>query len=204
LSSASTTLLQPKVVLTPLGSSSHMSGVPPATTQSSAMPATSASSVGAVHSLTMDMSSPPLSASSPKERSKVERNCLPVKEREYDPDKHCGVWNGENSRPCTRSLTCPLHPLSMKRAVSGRSKHFDKLLADHLAAKDVSAVKLVKAVSAVPGLLSQVKICVKQNVCQSLNQTSCVKSGRFIGYSLCSVCVHHTVSLHKTVCVCSV
>jgi hypothetical protein len=105
------------------------------------------------------------------------------------------VRNGENSRPCTRSLTCKLHPLSSRRAVSGRNKHFDELLAGHLASKDVSAV---------PALLSQVKICVKQNFCQSLNYTTCVRSGRFIGYSLCSVCVHRTVSLHKTVCVCSV
>lgn len=163
LSSASMTLLQPIVALTPLGSPSHMSSTPPATTKSSSLPTTptSASSVAAVPSLTMDMSSSSFSTPSPsKKRSKVERKCLPVKEREYDPDKHCGVWNGENSKPCTRSLTCKSHPLSMRRAVSGRSKHFDKLLADHRAAKD-AAIKLVKAVSAVPGLLSQVKICRK-------------------------------------------
>jgi len=191
LSSASMTLLQPIVALTPLGSPSHMSGTPPATTKSSSLPTTpaSASSVAAVPSLTMDMSSSSLSTPSPKKRSKVERKCLPVKEREYDPDKHCGVWNGENSRPCTRSLTCKSHPLSLRRAVSGRSKHFDKLLADHRAAKD-AAVKLVKAVSAVPGLLSQVKIYIKQNSCQSLNQTSCVKSGKFVDYSFCSICIY--------------
>lgn len=190
LSSASMTLLQPIVALTPLGSPSHLSGTP-ATTKSSSLPTTptSASSVAAVPSLNMDMSSSSVSTPSPKKRSKVERKCLPIKEREYDPDKHCGVWNGENSRPCTRSLTCKSHPLSMRRAVSGRSKHFDKLLADHRAAKD-AAVKLVKAVSAVPGLLSQVKIYIKQNSCQSLNQTSCVKSGRFVDYSFCSICVY--------------
>jgi hypothetical protein len=55
----------------------------------------------------------------------------------------------------------------MRRAVSGRSKHFDKLLADHRAAKD-AALKLVKTVSAVPGMLSQVKIYRKYNILVSV------------------------------------
>jgi hypothetical protein len=45
----------------------------------------------------------------------------------------------------------------MRRAVSGRSKRFDKLLADHRAAKD-AAIKLVKTISSVPVVLSQVMI----------------------------------------------
>jgi hypothetical protein len=57
----------------------------------------------------------------------------------------------------------------MRRAVSGRSKHFDKLLADHRAAKD-AAIKLVKAVSAVPGMLSQVKIYRKHRILVSVFQ----------------------------------
>lgn len=55
---------------------------------------------------------------------------LPVKYREYDPEKHCGVTLG-NMKPCTRSLTCKTHQISLRRNVEGRSKPFDQLLADH-------------------------------------------------------------------------
>lgn len=58
------------------------------------------------------------------------------RDREYDPDKHCGVWNPETGRPCTRSLTCKSHSLSMRRAVAGRSENFDRLLAEHRSAKE--------------------------------------------------------------------
>ncbi|XP_021920557.1 ataxin-7-like protein 1 isoform X3 [Zootermopsis nevadensis] len=154
-SSAPLALLQPVVALTPLSSPTHMSNASPSTTKSSTLLMTPTSaSTPSLPCLAMDMSSSSFSTPSPKKRPKLERKCLPIKEREYDPDKHCGVWNGENSKPCTRSLTCKSHPLSMRRAVSGRSKHFDKLLADHRAAKD-AAIKLVKTVSTVPGVLSQ-------------------------------------------------
>jgi hypothetical protein len=173
-SSAPLALLQPIVALTPLSSPTHMPSVSPSTTKSNTLPITptSASSTPA-HPLLMDMSSSSLSTPSPKKRPKLERKCLPIKEREYDPDKHCGVWNGENSKPCTRSLTCKSHPLSMRRAVSGRSKHFDKLLADHRASKD-AAVKLVKTVSAVPGMLSQVKIYREHQILLSALKTKLI------------------------------
>lgn len=58
------------------------------------------------------------------------RKVLPVKDREYDPEKHCGVRIG-NMKPCTRSLTCKTHQISLRRNVEGRSKPFDQLLADH-------------------------------------------------------------------------
>ncbi|XP_068442892.1 ataxin-7-like protein 1 isoform X1 [Clinocottus analis] len=51
--------------------------------------------------------------------------------RVYDPNKHCGVQDPETKRPCTRSLTCKSHSLTHRRAVSGRGKHFDILLAEH-------------------------------------------------------------------------
>lgn len=54
---------------------------------------------------------------------------LPVKERKYDPEVHCGVMI-EGSDPCTRSLTCKTHQVSLRRGVSGRSKPFDELLAE--------------------------------------------------------------------------
>lgn len=34
------------------------------------------------------------------------RKSVPIKEREYDPDKHCGVVISETLKPCTWSLTC--------------------------------------------------------------------------------------------------
>nr|XP_054595628.1 ataxin-7-like protein 1 isoform X1 [Nothobranchius furzeri] len=51
--------------------------------------------------------------------------------RVFDPDKHCGVPDPETKRSCTRSLTCKTHSLTQRRAVPGRSKHFDVLLAEH-------------------------------------------------------------------------
>lgn len=58
------------------------------------------------------------------------RKVLPIKDREYDPEKHCGVVIGLG-RPCTRSLTCKTHQISLRRNVGGRSKPFDKLLSEH-------------------------------------------------------------------------
>ncbi|XP_039647939.1 ataxin-7-like protein 1 isoform X2 [Perca fluviatilis] len=51
--------------------------------------------------------------------------------RVFDPNKHCGVQDPETKRPCTRSLTCKTHSLTHRRNVSGRSKHFNILLAEH-------------------------------------------------------------------------
>ncbi|XP_072928412.1 ataxin-7 isoform X1 [Hemitrygon akajei] len=54
-----------------------------------------------------------------------------LSEREFDPNRHCGVVDLETKKPCTRSLTCKTHSLSQRRAVLGRRKHFDLLLAEH-------------------------------------------------------------------------
>lgn len=51
--------------------------------------------------------------------------------RVFDPNKHCGVPDPETKRACTRSLTCKSHSLTQRRAVPGRRKHFDVLLAEH-------------------------------------------------------------------------
>uniref|UniRef100_A0A1A7YLV1 Ataxin 7-like 1 n=1 Tax=Iconisemion striatum TaxID=60296 RepID=A0A1A7YLV1_9TELE len=62
--------------------------------------------------------------------------------RVFDPDKHCGVPDPETKRSCTRSLTCKTHSLTQRRAVPGRSKHFDILLAEHKGlAKEREALK---------------------------------------------------------------
>ncbi|XP_028302227.1 ataxin-7 [Gouania willdenowi] len=54
-----------------------------------------------------------------------------VTEREFNADLHCGVMDLTAWKPCTRSLTCKTHSLSQRRAVPGRRKRFDTLLAEH-------------------------------------------------------------------------
>ncbi|XP_041071482.1 ataxin-7-like protein 1 isoform X8 [Carcharodon carcharias] len=56
-----------------------------------------------------------------------------LSEREFDPNRHCGVMDPETKKPCTRSLTCKTHSLNHRRAVPGRRKQFDILLAEHKA-----------------------------------------------------------------------
>lgn len=70
------------------------------------------------------------SGSSSSNGGRRNRKILPIKYREYDPEKHCGVIVG-NIKPCTRSLTCKTHQISLRRNVDGRSKPFDQLLAEH-------------------------------------------------------------------------
>ncbi|XP_039516625.1 ataxin-7-like protein 1 isoform X2 [Pimephales promelas] len=54
-----------------------------------------------------------------------------VSGRVFDPNKHCGVLDPETKRACTRSLTCKTHSLTHRRAVPGRRRDFDFLLAEH-------------------------------------------------------------------------
>uniref|UniRef100_A0A8C4X1N1 SCA7 domain-containing protein n=1 Tax=Eptatretus burgeri TaxID=7764 RepID=A0A8C4X1N1_EPTBU len=78
----------------------------------------------------------------PKKKLPTHKRLL---DRDFDPDSHCGVLNQETKKPCTRSLTCKAHALSLRRAVPGRRKQFDMLIAEHRAnsrdrdrAKDLS------------------------------------------------------------------
>ncbi|XP_047438879.1 ataxin-7 [Mugil cephalus] len=59
------------------------------------------------------------------------RHLKKLTEREFNPDAHCGVVDITSRKPCTRSLTCKTHSLSQRRAVPGRRKRFDTLLAEH-------------------------------------------------------------------------
>ncbi|XP_076358614.1 uncharacterized protein LOC143251125 isoform X2 [Tachypleus tridentatus] len=88
-----------------------------------------------------------ISSSSRTKKMPKERKLLLCKDREYDPNIHCGVVISETGKPCTHSLTCKTHPLSMRRKVSGRRKKFDELLADHRASKEAT-LKAVKASAA--------------------------------------------------------
>jgi ataxin-7 len=84
----------------------------------------------------------PLSKGSPKKpiiiKSGVEKK-LTGREREYDPNKHCGVWDADAKRNCTRSLTCKSHSVYLKRKVTNRAAPFDELLAAHKAEKEAAA-----------------------------------------------------------------
>ena len=61
--------------------------------------------------------------------------------REYNADKHCGVWDGETKRHCTRALTCKSHSVLLKRKIEGRSRPFDELVAAHKKAQAEAAAK---------------------------------------------------------------
>ncbi|XP_064198876.1 ataxin-7-like protein 1 isoform X2 [Anguilla rostrata] len=63
--------------------------------------------------------------------TKGSKPCKRTSARVFDPNKHCGVLDPESKRPCTRSLTCKTHSLTHRRAVPGRKKLFDSLLAEH-------------------------------------------------------------------------
>ncbi|XP_076047085.1 uncharacterized protein LOC143028610 isoform X2 [Oratosquilla oratoria] len=122
--------------------------VPPATTPLlTSSPATTPTSTVSTHQSTSTSASTPVSNTSttpvtpsPKKSTKKkkpgERKLVPLKDREYDPEVHCGVQVQETGKPCTRSLTCKTHSLSLRRAVVGRSKKFDELLLEHRAAKE--------------------------------------------------------------------
>ncbi|XP_067927989.1 ataxin-7-like protein 2 [Watersipora subatra] len=69
---------------------------------------------------------------------------IPCKDREYDPNRHCGCWLDEWGKHCTRSLTCKSHALSLRRKVPGRSKPFDTLLLEHREAKEALQLSKVK------------------------------------------------------------
>lgn len=75
---------------------------------------------------------------------------LPCKDREYDPDKHCGVFIDDVHKNCTRSLTCKTHALSLRRKVPGRTKPFDQLLKEHREAKEATLQSKLKGVSPPP------------------------------------------------------
>jgi len=71
-----------------------------------------------------------------KKEKDVPRKIIPLKERSFNPDLHCGVHVAGDSRPCTRSLTCKTHSIALRRAVVGRSNPFDTLLQAHRKARD--------------------------------------------------------------------
>ena len=104
-----------------------------------------------------------------RKTSKTDRRMLPVKERELDLEKHCGVWIGDFQRACTRSLTCKAHSLTLRRAVQGRSRPFDDLLAEHRAVKELVLKQLKDGASLPAGAALQpiAKAPTPIGVCQA-------------------------------------
>ncbi|KAG0183938.1 hypothetical protein DFQ28_000451 [Apophysomyces sp. BC1034] len=74
---------------------------------------------------------PSLSEKPEKKKTKKEKQkqkATPKQKAPLDLDKQCGVIQGPNNTPCTRSLTCKSHSMGAKRAVAGRSQPYDVLL----------------------------------------------------------------------------
>ncbi|PKY42573.1 SCA7-domain-containing protein [Rhizophagus irregularis] len=73
--------------------------------------------------------SPTAAETPPEKKQKVKKGKEKKKVKsQIDLDKQCGVINSHNNKPCTRSLTCKSHSLTLKRSVTGRSQPFDTLL----------------------------------------------------------------------------
>ncbi|GET56369.1 SCA7-domain-containing protein [Rhizophagus irregularis DAOM 181602=DAOM 197198] len=76
--------------------------------------------------------SPTAAETPPEKKQKVkkgkEKKKVKSRNKKIDLDKQCGVINSHNNKPCTRSLTCKSHSLTLKRSVTGRSQLFDTLL----------------------------------------------------------------------------
>ncbi|KAI7887500.1 SCA7-domain-containing protein [Lichtheimia hyalospora FSU 10163] len=74
---------------------------------------------------------PPTSAEKPEKKKSKKKETKPKGPKPKPPldlDKQCGVIQGPNNTPCTRSLTCKSHSMGAKRAVAGRSQPYDVLL----------------------------------------------------------------------------
>jgi ataxin-7 len=89
------------------------------------------------------MSSPATPSGTPTSGGRGDRKPL----REYNPDKHCGVWDADTKRHCTRALTCKSHSVLLKRKIEGRSRTFDELVAAHKKAQAEAAAKAAPPVS---------------------------------------------------------
>ena len=79
--------------------------------------------------------------------------------REYNPDKHCGVWDEELKRHCTRALTCKSHSVLLKRKIQGRSKTFDELVAAHKKAQAANQA-VIPAQAQIPNPTPTVSVVV--------------------------------------------
>nr|CAD7604618.1 unnamed protein product [Timema genevievae] len=171
--SSPVSILQPIVALTPLPSTTE--GVTVVPSKVNDKKTTTTQNPVHLHS----KSSRHSSTLPTKKSSKPRRRHMP-KEQKFNPDKQCGVWSEKSQKQCTRSLTCSHHSLSQQRFVTGRSKSFDQLLAEHKAAKKASLKQIdssyivntqVTALKKKSNILPSVKVSqVIQSDSSALNQ----------------------------------
>lgn len=69
-------------------------------------------------------------------KSKPPKRARPATVKQIDLDRQCGVELPNGSK-CGRLLTCKTHSVSAKRAVTGRSRPFDSLLAAYRQTRQV-------------------------------------------------------------------
>ncbi|XP_035785598.1 serine-rich adhesin for platelets-like [Anopheles albimanus] len=115
-------------------SSSSSSSSPSSSSSSSSSYSSSNSSnstSSSSHSSSSSSSSNSFSSSNTAAQHKFSGEKKSERSRDFDPDRHCGVATPDGKRHCTKPLTsCKSHSLSQRRAVTGRSKHLDKLIAE--------------------------------------------------------------------------
>ncbi|XP_026754916.2 ataxin-7-like protein 1 [Galleria mellonella] len=127
-------------------SDTDLSNIQFAPNTSPMLPSVIDANVHSTQALKPRASTPSTPSTKSQSRSKTSKTKFNL--REYDPNKHCGVVTVENPKPCTRSLTCKAHALSLRRTVDGRSKPFDTLLAEHRASRDAGATAAAAATTA--------------------------------------------------------
>ncbi|XP_006815985.1 uncharacterized protein LOC102807102 [Saccoglossus kowalevskii] len=123
------------------GTSSSKNSTPTnKSTSKSTPPSTKSGSSTSKNSQSGKSATPTSKSTTPKSSSTTKKNSprklLPCKDREFDANKHCGVWLSDIQKHCTRSLTCKTHALSLRRGVAGRRKPFDDLLLEHRARRE--------------------------------------------------------------------
>ncbi|KAG1444478.1 hypothetical protein G6F46_011362 [Rhizopus delemar] len=90
--------------------------------------------MSSVHKLTdseeSDSSEIPLDSLKKRKRLEDdEKSSLVENEAPLNLDRQCGVLIPPTNEPCTRAITCKIHSVGAKRAVTGRSQSFNDLIA---------------------------------------------------------------------------
>ncbi|KAJ3103918.1 DNA-directed RNA polymerases I and III subunit RPAC1 [Phlyctochytrium planicorne] len=101
----------------------------------------------------------PLAEAKPdKEKLKVAKTDRSKVKGPIDLDKQCGVPL-ENGQQCSRSITCKIHAVSAKRAVVGRTQHYDTLFQEyHLKNREAKGTLVPKAGVSKPHISSVVSL----------------------------------------------
>lgn len=112
------------------------------------------------------------SASASAASNRIDRKPM----REYHPDKHCGVWDADTKRHCTRALTCKSHSVLLKRKIDGRSRPFDELVAAHKKAQAEAAAKAIPAAASSSSVVTTTPIHIRSFATPTVSVTAPVAS----------------------------